>query len=78
LPGTKTGATTPLQKAWLAASGEVMKDKITKADAADPNFLNHVTWYSATDWKRPYPGEKKLLMPGPFVRAAKKYHEDDD
>ncbi|HEX4636790.1 MAG TPA: bifunctional YncE family protein/alkaline phosphatase family protein [Rhizomicrobium sp.] len=78
LAGTKTGADTPLQRAWLAATWEVMKDKLTKADAADPNFLNHVTWYSATDWKRPYPGEKKLLMPGPFVKAAKKYHDDDD
>ena len=78
LAGTKTGALSPLQKAWLAASGEVMKDKITKADAADPNFLNHLTWYSATDWKRPYPGEKRLLMPGPFVRAAKSYHDKDD
>jgi hypothetical protein len=32
-----------------------MKGKYDKADAVDPNFLNHVTWYSATDWKRPYP-----------------------
>lgn len=78
LPGMKIGADTPLQKAWLAATNEVMKDKIDKADAADPNFLNHVTWYSATDWKRPYPGEKKLLMPGPFVRAAKNYRDEDD
>ncbi len=78
LAGTKAAASDPLQKAWLAATWEVMKDKLTKADAADPNFLNHVTWYSATDWKRPYPGEKKLLMPEPFVRAAKTYHDDDD
>ena len=55
-----------------------MKDKVNKADAADPNFLNHVTWYSATDWKRPYPGEKKLLRPEPFVRAARNFHGDDD
>ena len=78
LPGTKVGAATPLQKAWLAASTEVMKDKVNKADSADPNFLNHVTWYSATDWKRPYPGEKKLMRPEPFVRAAKNFHGDDD
>ncbi|HWU56650.1 MAG TPA: bifunctional YncE family protein/alkaline phosphatase family protein [Rhizomicrobium sp.] len=78
LAGTKTGALGPLQKAWLEASHEVMKDRLTKADAADPNFLNHVTWYSATGWKRPYPGEKKLLMPGPFVKAARNYHDDDD
>lgn len=77
LAGTKAAAA-PLQKAWLAATADVMKDKITRADAADPNFLNHVTWYAATDWKRPYPGEKKLLMPGPFLKSAKTYHDDDD
>ncbi|HUB79971.1 MAG TPA: bifunctional YncE family protein/alkaline phosphatase family protein [Bryobacteraceae bacterium] len=68
----------PLQKAWLLATGQVMKGKYDKADAVDPNFLNHVTWYSATDWKRPYPGESKVEMPGPFVKAAKKYRGDDD
>jgi len=78
LPASKAFAYTPLQKAWLKATAEVMKDKYDKADAVDPNFLNHVIWYSATDWKRPYPGESKILMPGPFVKAAKKYHDDDD
>ncbi len=69
---------TPLQKAWLRATAQVMKGKYDKADAVDPNFLNHITWYSATNWKRPYPGENKLEMPGPFVKAAKKYRDDDD
>jgi YVTN family beta-propeller protein len=78
LPADKTFAYTPLQKAWLKATAEVMKGKYDKADAVDPNFLNHVTWYSATDWKRPYPGESKIEMPGPFVKAAKKYRDDDD
>jgi YVTN family beta-propeller protein len=68
----------PLQKAWLRATAEVMKGKYDKADAVDPNFLNHVTWYASTDWKLPYPGENKVEMPGPFVKAAKKYRDDDD
>ncbi len=78
LPVPETLGYTPMQKAWLRASEEVMKGKYDKADAVDPNFLNHVTWYSATDWKRPYPGETKVEMPGPFVKAAKKYRGDDD
>ncbi len=78
LPADKTVAYTPLQKAWLKATAEVMKGKYDKADAVDPNFLNHVTWYSATGWTRPYPGESRVLMPGPFVKAAKKYRGDDD
>jgi YVTN family beta-propeller protein len=80
-PGLASDTTlgyTPLQKAWLKATAEVMKGKYDKADAVDPNFLNHVTWYSATDWKRPYPGENKVEMPGSFVKAARKYRGDDD
>jgi len=78
LPASKVVAYTPLQKAWLKETAVVMKGKYDKADAVDPNFLNHVIWYSATDWKRPYPGESKILMPGPFAKAAKKYRDDDD
>jgi len=78
LPASKTVAYTPLQRAWLKQTAVVMKGKYDKADAVDPNFLNHVIWYSATGWERPYPGESKVLMPGPFAKAARKYHDDDD
>jgi YVTN family beta-propeller protein len=74
----KAALYSPMQKAWLKATAEVMKGKYDKADAVDPNFLNHVIWYSATGWTRPYPGENKVLMPGPFVKAARKYRDDDD
>jgi len=78
LKAAKDVSETPLQKAWLKATAEVMKGKYDKADSVDPNFLNHVTWYATTGWDRPYPGEDKVLMPGPFVKAAKKYHDNDD
>jgi YVTN family beta-propeller protein len=78
LPGDNTLGYSPLQKAWMVATAEVMKGKYDKADAVDPNFLNHVTWYSTTGWKRPYPGESKVEMPARFVKAAKKYRDDDD
>jgi YVTN family beta-propeller protein len=74
----KPVASNSMEKAWMDATAKVMKGKYDKADAVDPNFLNHVTWYSATGWTRPYPGENKILAPGPFVKAAKKYHDDDD
>ena len=79
LPHKESAAAySPLQKAWLKATAEVMKNKYDRADAVEPNFLNHVIWYSATGWTRPYPGESKVEMPGPFLRAAKKFHDDDD
>ena len=78
LPAGKTTAFSPLEKAWLKATAEVMKGKYDKADSVDPVFLNHAIWYSATDWKRPYPGEDEVLAPGPFVKAAKKYRDIDN
>ena len=78
LPHKDDVAYTPLQKAWLRATAEVMKNKYDKADSVDPNFLNHVIWYSATGWARAYPGERKVEMPGAFVRAAKKFRDEDD
>jgi YVTN family beta-propeller protein len=70
---------TRMQKAWLQASNKVMKGKTNKADSVNENFLNHVIWYSATDWKRPYPGESKIEAPAPFVKlAALKTPDADD
>jgi YVTN family beta-propeller protein len=78
LPGDTVAVTSPIAKAWLKATEKVMKGKYDKADAVDPNFLNHVTWYVTTGWNRPYPGEDKILSPEPLVKAAMKYKTDDD
>ncbi len=32
-------------------------------DYANPAQLNHLDWYSAHNWRVPYPGEKKILAP---------------
>ena len=32
-------------------------------DWANPAQLNHLDWYSAHNWRVPYPGEKKILAP---------------
>jgi YVTN family beta-propeller protein len=69
---------TRMQKAWLQASNKVMKGKTNKADSVDENFLNHVIWYSATDWKRPYPGETEIKAPAPFVKVAALKKPDSD
>ncbi len=61
---------TPIQRAWNQASNFMTKGKQGKADSVDENFLNHVIWYSATDWKRPYPGEHRIQWPAALVRAA--------
>lgn len=78
LPDGTVAAYSGIEKAWLQATAKVMKGKYDKADAVDPNFLNHVIWYATTSWNRPYPGEDKVMMPGPLVKAAMKYKGDDD
>ena len=62
----------------MIATAKIMKGKYDKADAVDPNFLNHSIWYAATGWKTPYPGEDKVLLPGPFEKAAHGYKDEDD
>ena len=78
LPEGTAVSSSQIEKAWLKATGKVMKNKYDKADSVDPNFLNHVTWYATTGWNRPYPGEDRILAPGPLVKAAMKYNGDDD
>ena len=67
-----------LRKAWNVASNTMTKGKQGLADSVDENFLNHVIWYSATDWKRPYPGEQKIQWPARFVKAAAFKRPDTD
>ena len=69
---------TKLQKAWNLASNAMLKGKLGKADAVDETFLNHVIWYSATGWTRPYPGEHAVEMPAKFVKAAASRPVRDD
>lgn len=59
-----------LHRAWRLASDEMFRNSKGKPDIQDPNMLNHVDWYSATGFKRPYPGEQKLLMPAEVTRTT--------
>jgi hypothetical protein len=55
------------------------KGKEGKPDSVDETFLNHVIWYSATNWQRPYPGESRIQSPDAFLRVAARHpaHDDD-
>ena len=59
-----------LQVAWLKKGDEMFAGKLNKPDAEDPDTLNHLTWYLATAFKRPYPGETKVRPPSDFTKAA--------
>ena len=52
-----------LKAAWLEKKREIFAGKLTKPDSEDPNIVNHLNWYQATGFTRPYPGEAKVLHP---------------
>ena len=65
--GTASAVTmSPIAKAWSEARVEIFKGKQHKPDAEDPYTVNHLTWYEATDFKRPYPGETRVRWPSEF------------
>ncbi len=67
-----------LQKAWLKKKSKVFAGKLTKPDSEDPDTVNHLNWYLATGFTRPYPGEKKIRPPSEFKKAAPNKPDLDD
>jgi len=68
-----------MAKAWRAAKAKIFAGKATRPDSEDPDTVNHLTWYEATDFKRPYPGESHVRPPTDFKdRFAQKAGDADD
>ena len=67
-----------LKAAWVKKKQEVFAGKYTKPDAEDPNLVNHLNWYEATGFVRPYPGEKRVLHPSEVKVSAVKREADLD
>jgi Phosphoesterase family len=61
-----TGATLALAKAWAKAKVRIFAGKSTKPDSEDQDTVNHLNWYEATNFTRPYPGEKYVRPPTQF------------
>jgi YVTN family beta-propeller protein len=59
--------TSALQTGWGAAKARMFKGKTAKADSMDPNTLNHLDWYEATHFARPYPGESTVRPASDFA-----------
>jgi YVTN family beta-propeller protein len=72
-----TGAAGKLAKAWSRAKVKIFAGKSTKPDSEDPDTVNHLAWYEATGFKRPYPGETKVRPPTDFVNRLETREEDE-
>jgi YVTN family beta-propeller protein len=68
----------PIEKAWANASRRIFKGKQHLPDSEDPVVVNHWAWYEATSYKRPYPGEVKVMWPSDFRDRIKAQYKDSD
>jgi YVTN family beta-propeller protein len=66
-----------LRAAWLKKKKQVFAGKLTKPDSEDPDIVNHLNWYMATGFTRPYPSEKTVRPPSEFNNPAPTGDVDD-
>ena len=52
-----------LRAAWLRKKQQIFAGKLTKPDSEDPETVNHLNWYMATGFTRPYPGREESSPP---------------
>ncbi len=68
-----------LEKAWKQKKATMFAGKMNKPDSEDADTLNHLIWYEATGFTRPYPGEKTVRPPSEFAdRLPLRNAEHDD
>ncbi|HTR26713.1 MAG TPA: hypothetical protein VMI10_22270 [Terriglobales bacterium] len=56
---------------------EVFAGKQHTPDSEDIDTVNHLTWYEATGFTRPFPGEKTVRPASDFNNAAPAKVDDD-
>jgi YVTN family beta-propeller protein len=67
-----------LRAGWMKKKAQIFAGKQHTPDAEDPDIVNHLTWYEATGFTRPYPGESKVLPARAFKNAGPARADDDD
>ncbi len=67
-----------LRAGWMKKKAEVFAGKQQKPDSEDIDTVNHLTWYEATGFTRPFPGEKTVRPASDFNRPAPTKDDDGD
>jgi hypothetical protein len=75
---TESPAVKALRAGWMAKKAEVFAGKQHTPDAEDIDTVNHLTWYEATGFMRPFPGEKAVRPASDFNNPAPAKVDDDD
>ena len=75
---TESPAVKALRAGWMAKKAEIFAGKQHTPDSEDSDTVNHLNWYEATEFIRPYPGEKTVRPASDFNRAAPAKADLDD
>jgi hypothetical protein len=75
---TDSPAVKALRAGWLQKKAQIFAGKLTKPDSEDPETVNHMIWYEATGYTRPFPGEKKVRPASDFKNSAAAKADLDD
>ncbi|HEX8895497.1 MAG TPA: bifunctional YncE family protein/alkaline phosphatase family protein, partial [Terriglobales bacterium] len=75
---TESAAVATLRAGWLQKKTEIFAGKLNKPDAEDVDTVNHLNWYEATQFTRPYPGETTVRPASEFNKPVTTTHEHDD
>jgi YVTN family beta-propeller protein len=67
-----------LRAGWMAKKAEIFAGNYHKPDVEDTDTVNHLNWYEATGFTRPYPGESTVRPASDFNRAAPIKADNDD
>jgi YVTN family beta-propeller protein len=75
---TESPAVKALRAGWMKKKAEIFAGKQQIPDSEDPDTVNHLNWYEATGFIKPYPGEKTVRPASDFDRRAPAGDADDD
>jgi DNA-binding beta-propeller fold protein YncE len=67
-----------LRAGWMKKKTQIFAGNYHKPDVEDTDTVNHLDWYEATGFTRPYPGEKKVRPASDFKHAKPGKGDDDD
>ena len=76
-PSTESRAVKALRSGWMRKKAEIFAGKYHTPDVEDSDTVNHLDWYEATGFTRPYPGESKVRPASDFNKAAPVKDDDD-
>ncbi len=74
----ESAAVKALREGWMKKKAQIFAGKQHIPDSEDPSTVNHLDWYEATGFTRPYPGEKTVRPASDFKKAAPAKADNDD